>query len=292
MVFRVFPVYISAPAKITRQNIIKNIAVNSTTTNELTSIDEIFANSPTHNIYVTPDGYNLNISKEYIDSEKIQIARLSTLDSDVYHSWNDMFKMYGVDNSESCLIRIRQTDDIEDNMQLCRYIYAKALVYEQYRLSQVLNRIIDGFQSRFFMTGYGALKIDVTYNNGAFSQLNWFKAMVMFDFDYVVEYLLKTPDSLRHHEANRLVKMLPAYEAKRFITMFISKIKDSTIEVSLSKLIIELSKNEKFISDKKGIITWFGRIVFLLYRCKNKDFLRQEYIDKLKSILKRTGIKK
>ena len=76
------------------------------------------------------------------------------------------------------------------------------------------------------------------------------------------------------------------------MAMFISKIKDSTIEVSLSKLIIELSKNEKFISDKKGIITWFGRIVFLLYVVSNKDFLRQEYIDKLKSILKRTGIKK
>ena len=43
---------------------------------------------------------------------------------------------------------------------------------------------------------------------------------------------------------------------------------------------------KKFISDKKGIITWFGRIVFLLYVVSNKDFLRQEYIDKLKSILK------
>ena len=68
------------------------------------------------------------------------------------------------------------------------------------------------------------------------SQQFRFKAIIMFDFDYVVEYLLKTPDSLRHHEANRLVKMLPAYEAKRFITMFISKIKDSTIEVSLREV--------------------------------------------------------
>lgn len=157
---------------------------------------------------------------------------------------------------------------------------------------KTLYRIIDGLQSRFFMTGYGALKIHVIYNNGAFSQLNWFKGMVMFDYDYVVEYLLNTPDHLRHYEANRLVKTMPVQEAKRFITMFISKIKDSNVEVSLSKLIIELSKNEKFISDKKGIITWFGRIVFLLYVVSNKDFLRQEYIDKLKSILKRTGIKK
>lgn len=157
---------------------------------------------------------------------------------------------------------------------------------------KTLYRIIDGLQSRFFMTGYGALKIDVIYNNGAFSQLNWFKGMVMFDYDYVVEYLLNTPDHLRHYEANKLVKTMPVQETKRFITMFISKIKDSNVEVSLSKLIIELSKNEKFISDKKGIITWFGRIVFLLYVVSNKDFLRHEYIDKLKSILKRTGIKK
>lgn len=143
LVFRVFPVYISAPAKITRQNIIKNIAVNSTTTNELSSIDEIFANSPTHNIYVTPDGYNLNISKEYIDSEKIQIARLTTLDSDTFHSWNDMFKMYGVDNSESCLIRIRQTDDIEDD----NYdVYAKVTINKDDDTIALLEYDIDTFK--------------------------------------------------------------------------------------------------------------------------------------------------
>ena len=68
---------------------------------------------------------------------------MSTLDSDVYHSWNDMFKMYGVDNSESCLIRIRQTDDIEDD----NYdVYAKVSINKDDDTIAILEYDIDTFK--------------------------------------------------------------------------------------------------------------------------------------------------
>ena len=54
-----------------------------------------------------------------------------------------MFKMYGVDNSESCLIRIRQTDDIEDD----NYdVYAKVSINKDDDTIAILEYDIDTFK--------------------------------------------------------------------------------------------------------------------------------------------------
>lgn len=114
LTFRVYPVFISAPAKITRQNVIKSISLGVSTTDTLSTMDDIFANAPTHRMYVTPHGYSLEITKESINGVKRHVARLKTIDSDDSYSWEEMFKSYGVDQEGSCLIRIRQTEDIDE----------------------------------------------------------------------------------------------------------------------------------------------------------------------------------
>lgn len=114
LTFKISPVYISAPAKITRQNAIKNISIGLDVEGQLTTIDELFGSTPIHHLYVSPSGYDLNVSKELVNGVRRHVARLVTGDSEASHSWLDIFRAYGVSETDSPLVRIRHNDDLEN----------------------------------------------------------------------------------------------------------------------------------------------------------------------------------
>lgn len=112
LTFKVSPVYISAPAKITRQNIIKSIVLSDTVVDSasLTTLEDIFSTIPTHTIYVSPTEHTLIISKE----NGKYYGRIQKVDAeeDVFEDWRELFTLYGVDFDEPTLLRVRQTEDI------------------------------------------------------------------------------------------------------------------------------------------------------------------------------------
>lgn len=112
LTFNVYPVYISAPAKITRQNIIKSAHITGEIGTELTSLGELFNSTPMNNIYISPTNHTLEITKSKDkDNNKVFIARLQEIGDGKYFSWLDLFKLYTVDSEDTTLLRIRQHSD-------------------------------------------------------------------------------------------------------------------------------------------------------------------------------------
>lgn len=115
LTFKILPVRISAPAKITRQNIIKTVSVGGSLNSELNGLDSIFEGTPLHNVYVSPTDHELEVKKEMVGSTKKHIARIINTGAEEYTRWEDIFKLYGVDLDSSTLIRMRQNSDLDDD---------------------------------------------------------------------------------------------------------------------------------------------------------------------------------
>lgn len=113
--FKISPVRISSPAKITRQNIIKSIHMTGTLNNELNGIDSIFQGTPLHNIYVSPTAHDLEITKETIDGVKRNMGRIINKGDNEFTKWAEIYKLYGVDYELPVLLRLRQHSDIEND---------------------------------------------------------------------------------------------------------------------------------------------------------------------------------
>lgn len=115
LTFKILPVRISAPAKITRQNIIKTVSIGGSLNSELNGLDSIFEGTPLHNIYVSPTDHELEVKKEMVGSVKRHIARIINTGAEEYTRWEDIFKLYGVDLESSTLIRMRQNSDLDND---------------------------------------------------------------------------------------------------------------------------------------------------------------------------------
>lgn len=115
--FIVKPVYINVPSKIRRNTIIKRIITNLNIDDSdllSTTLDQIIdPNNPTgrhtESIVVTPTDYSFDIKKE--DNEYYGYV----LDNaDCKQSWQDVFNAYGTSYENDTWIRIRRTEDIDD----------------------------------------------------------------------------------------------------------------------------------------------------------------------------------
>lgn len=114
--FVVKPVYINVPSKIRRNTIIKRIVTNiemndtdilSQTLDDI--IDPNNATTITESIVVTPTDYSFEIAKE--NGEYYGYVLDENNDP---QKWQDVFDAYGTSNEEDTWIRIRRTEDVDD----------------------------------------------------------------------------------------------------------------------------------------------------------------------------------
>lgn len=143
LTFKVYPVYISAPAKITRQNIIKSTTITGSIGSDLGTLDDIFASTPMNNIYISPTNHTLEITKEEVDGNKQYIARLQELGDDSYGSWLELFKIYNVNSEDSTILRVRQ--NAEDNNDL-NDVYASLSINPENEFEAFVEYDIDTFK--------------------------------------------------------------------------------------------------------------------------------------------------
>lgn len=117
LTFRIFPVFITSPAKIRKQTkihaIYNNINIVGTSDDELlsNSLGDIFDrnNYVLEPVVVTPSGYKLEVVKKGND----YYAKI--LDASGYGSWSRMFDIYGKVDEGVTSIRIAQSDDPENS---------------------------------------------------------------------------------------------------------------------------------------------------------------------------------
>lgn len=143
LTFKVFPVYISAPAKITRQNIIKSAHITGSIGSELGTLNELFNTTPMNNIYISPTNHTLEITKENTKDGKLFIGRLQEIGDDKYYSWNSLFKLYGVDKDNSVTLRVRQHSDSEITTN---DVYASVRINPDNEFESFIDYDIDTFK--------------------------------------------------------------------------------------------------------------------------------------------------
>lgn len=127
LTFRIFPVFVSSPAKIRKQTKIHSIYNNLTLTNT-SSDDDVLANSLSdifernnyvlEPVVVTPSGYELEIVKKNNE----YYAKLKGAAG--YGIWDDVFDIYGKVDEGVTNFRIAQTNDPEN---LDKFIYGTFL---------------------------------------------------------------------------------------------------------------------------------------------------------------------
>lgn len=115
--FIVKPVYINVPSKIRRNTIIKRITTNINMSDDdvlSRSLDDILdPDNPyrivTESVVVTPTDYSFEVRKEngtyygYVYDN-----------ADTMQDWDNVFSIYGTSNEEDTWIRIRRTEDVDD----------------------------------------------------------------------------------------------------------------------------------------------------------------------------------
>lgn len=115
--FVVRPVYINVPSKIRRNTIIKRVVTNVNIEDHdllSASLDQVIdPNNPyivhTESVVVTPTDYSFQIHKE--DGEYYG----KVLDNaETFHEWRKVFESYGTSNENDTWIRIRRTEDSDD----------------------------------------------------------------------------------------------------------------------------------------------------------------------------------
>lgn len=113
LTFKLYPIFITTPSKIKRQTLIHTVNTNvhlgdgdmlDKTLDDILNSNNI----ETTTVTVTPSGYDLNVFK---DSGQYY-ARLESPEG--YGSWNEVFSMYGEVVENETNIKIRKTDDFDD----------------------------------------------------------------------------------------------------------------------------------------------------------------------------------
>jgi len=119
LTFRVYPVFITSPAKIRKQTKIHSIYTNMhlTTGDENTllsnSLDDIFTreNYLLEPVVATPNGYDLEVYKKQDNNYYAKIINTSG----GYDNWNTLFDKYGKVDEGVTTIRIGQSNNPEDD---------------------------------------------------------------------------------------------------------------------------------------------------------------------------------
>lgn len=115
--FIVKPVYINVPSKIRRNTIIKRIITNIDVTDSdllSTTLDDIIdPNNPsrvhTESIVVTPTDLSFEITQD----EGVYYGYVYD-NADTAKPWEEIFDAYGTSNENNTWIRIRRTEDVDD----------------------------------------------------------------------------------------------------------------------------------------------------------------------------------
>lgn len=152
--------------------------------------------------------------------------------------------------------------------------------------------LTDGLTARSFAAGNGAFKVYIRTALVPFKAMAWFKALMIFDTTSIIAEMNQLTVEQRRAELDRRVTKATVEDAIDFVGRILHKTKKSKVAFDDGVMTVSLADGERVLNEKSNIQAWFNRLVFALAIASNRELYREEFVKRLREMIRFMGIKK